>query len=567
MVMELALEKQKGKENDLRRSLEAAWEEIANHESTSVDTVRRRSMHVSQLEKELNELRENQAEIQELKSSNAELKQQLETSQQEQQATQQLVDEQNLKLQEMMILMDKLRELDEQISRIETLESELLRVQSELESKEQKNLHLQETANALQMQLEERESQGTATRIRELEEEIENLRDSAAGSNTTYKPLQLLNATQGDCTTVSSEISRKLSETLQVLEESIMLPSTPNRGSVSSMDEPFFQMQDFIIIKQQLLALQESLLAQEQQQQLQQQKFEDHIKEDALHKQQYHSQIIAEIESQINSWKMAEALCADYIAYSDAPFTHTNTEHRIDWFNNCLLPTDAPGYHRSLHILILYITRFVLNHIIVTSTTFTGDISTNRPSPVKIFPTTFLVRGSYLCFIYFCGLLYFAVAENGEPFALALVAGDAKPVLAKFTVRVKISLSYICAHYFHTKPPTTYKDPIPLLGNGKKLTTGSTTVRKSHRKRGLIFGQQAPFMQGGKSSLKGFVEVKIFKLTPGKRKQTWRWYFTKPKSPVMFPGKNTSKLPKSTKVPIVFPSLESRDNYEQQYGN
>lgn len=90
---------------------------------------------------------------------------------------------------------------------------------------------------------------------------------------------------------MSSEISRKLSETLQVLEESIMLPSTPNRGSVSSMDEPFFQMQDFIIIKQQLLALQESLLAQEQQQQLQQQKFEDHIKEDALHKQQYHSQV------------------------------------------------------------------------------------------------------------------------------------------------------------------------------------------------------------------------------------------------------------------------------------
>lgn len=75
----------------------------------------------------------------------------------------------------MMILMDKLRELDEQVSRIETLESELLRVQSELESKEQKNLHLQETANALQMQLEERESQGTATRIRELEEEVENL--------------------------------------------------------------------------------------------------------------------------------------------------------------------------------------------------------------------------------------------------------------------------------------------------------------------------------------------------------------------------------------------------------
>ncbi|XP_063586258.1 centromere-associated protein E-like [Penaeus indicus] len=326
MVMELALEKQKGKESDLRKSLEAAWEEIANHESTTVDVVRRRSMHVSQLEKELNELRENQAEIQELKSSNADLKQQLEASQQEQQATQQLVDEQNLKLQEMMILMDKLRELDEQVSRIETLESELLRVQSELESKEQKNLHLQETANALQMQLEERESQGTATRIRELEEEIENLRDSAAASNTTYKPLQLLNATQGDCTTVSSEISRKLSETLQVLEESIMLPSTPNRGSVSSMDEPFFQMQDFIIIKQQLLALQESLLAQEQQQQLQQQKFEDHLKEDALHKQQYHSQIIAEIESQINSWKMAEALCADYIAYSHAPFTHTSSK-------------------------------------------------------------------------------------------------------------------------------------------------------------------------------------------------------------------------------------------------
>lgn len=75
----------------------------------------------------------------------------------------------------MMILMDKLRELDEQVSRIETLESELLRVQSELENKEQKNLHLQETANALQMQLEERESQGTATRIRELEEEVVDL--------------------------------------------------------------------------------------------------------------------------------------------------------------------------------------------------------------------------------------------------------------------------------------------------------------------------------------------------------------------------------------------------------
>lgn len=75
----------------------------------------------------------------------------------------------------MMILVDKLRELDEQVSRIETLESELLRVQSELESKEQKNLHLQETANALQMQLEERESQGTATRIRELEEEVASL--------------------------------------------------------------------------------------------------------------------------------------------------------------------------------------------------------------------------------------------------------------------------------------------------------------------------------------------------------------------------------------------------------
>lgn len=122
--------------------------------------------------------------------------------------------------------------------------------------------------------------------------QIENLRDSnAVGSSMAFKPLQLLNATQGDSTIVSSEISRKLSETLQVLEESIMLPSTPNRGSVSSLDEPFFQMQDFIIIKQQLLALQESLLAQEQQQQLQQQKFEEQIREDALHKQKYHSQV------------------------------------------------------------------------------------------------------------------------------------------------------------------------------------------------------------------------------------------------------------------------------------
>lgn len=62
------------------------------------------------------------------------------------------------------------------------------------------------------------------------------------------------------------DISCKISETLQVLEESVMFPSTPGRNSAGNfLDEPLIQPNDLVLIKQQLMKLQDALIAQDQQ--------------------------------------------------------------------------------------------------------------------------------------------------------------------------------------------------------------------------------------------------------------------------------------------------------------
>lgn len=83
------------------------------------------------------------------------------------------------------------------------------------------------------------------------------------------------------------DISCKISETLQVLEESVMLPSTPRRNlSGSFLDEPI-QSNDLVIIKQQLMKLQEALTAQDQQQR----KFHHHVTEMEW-RHEYHNQVL-----------------------------------------------------------------------------------------------------------------------------------------------------------------------------------------------------------------------------------------------------------------------------------
>ncbi|XP_071538480.1 LOW QUALITY PROTEIN: uncharacterized protein [Panulirus ornatus] len=319
MLMEIALQKQKQIEKDLRRSLDDAWTEIAGYEGRNKEEIKSSSQCGSALEEELFKLRAVSQKGQEAEQKIRDLEQQLEEAHLKQQATKQEMEEQNSKLKQMEALMERMTEVKSQVSCVESLESELSKAQDEVRSLRSDNIHIRETANELQIQLDKKELEGRTDEIQALQEEVHCLHEKleAAGCGGVFavpRPLHG-NATKGEASITSVEVSRKLSETLHVLEESILVPSTPRRGSISCLDEPFLQPQDLEIIKQQLLGLQEVLVAQDQFQQKQQQKF-DTLNAETTHERLYHSQVVAEVEEELVTWKLQESFFGDYIIHS-----------------------------------------------------------------------------------------------------------------------------------------------------------------------------------------------------------------------------------------------------------
>ncbi|KAK4309436.1 hypothetical protein Pmani_018933 [Petrolisthes manimaculis] len=124
----------------------------------------------------------------------------------------------------------------------------------------------------------------------------------------------------------SQSISCKISETLQFLEESVMIPSTPGRSSVGGfLDEPLIQSNDLVVfIKQELINLQEAL-AQEQQ---------NRSKPPHHHVTEYYNQVVAENERDTSVWTLQKAFTEDYILHSWAPHRSSSSHRQSDAFLN-----------------------------------------------------------------------------------------------------------------------------------------------------------------------------------------------------------------------------------------
>ncbi|XP_045615052.1 centromere-associated protein E isoform X2 [Procambarus clarkii] len=311
MMMELALQKQKRKENDLRKSLDDAWKEIAAYEGSTKEDMKRRSEPVSLLKDKGTKLRDSIQLPEEAEQKIKNLEQQLKEAHYKQETKQKEIAEQNLKLQQMSVLVKRMAEIESQVSCVESLKSKLTKTQDELENLTRENMDLQDLCNCLQQE-------GDVGQLQALQEEVQYLRDKLeeadVGKSTTVLRIPHINVGKGDITLSSWEISRKLSETLQVLEESIVTPSSPIRGSISSLDEPFLQAQELEVIKQQLLGLQELILAQENYVLQKQQELKD-LDAKTTFERLYHPQVIAEVEEEVNVWKLQESFCSEYIIY------------------------------------------------------------------------------------------------------------------------------------------------------------------------------------------------------------------------------------------------------------
>ncbi|XP_066983070.1 centromere-associated protein E-like [Macrobrachium rosenbergii] len=311
MMMELALEKQRVKERDLRRSLDDAWREIAEHEKGNVEEVKDRHHRMSSLEAELTELRKFKVDF-----NQEELEKQLQDALERQQEYEKQLKEQSAQLSQVSGLEEQVKKMEAQVSEIEILKTELYKAEDLVKMFEKENVTLKSDVELLQSALKEREGTEETKRIQELELEVEMLREKLEGVENADSTLGSNPLSQPD-TNVTSRISRKLSETLQVLEESMLMPATPGKNS-TSFCETFIQPYDVEAIKQQLLDLQAALVSQELQ--CQSPKDPQDSYEDALLHQMICNEIAAEAVAETNLWKLTESFYFDYLSHCTPAF-------------------------------------------------------------------------------------------------------------------------------------------------------------------------------------------------------------------------------------------------------
>nr|XP_053639090.1 myosin heavy chain, non-muscle-like [Cherax quadricarinatus] len=117
----------------------------------------------------------------------------------------------------------------------------------------------------LQQQLEEAHcmQETTEQKLQQVQYLQDKLEEAVGGRGLTALHLPHTNVAKGDTTVSSLEISRKLSETLQALEESMVVPCSQSGELVSCLDEPILSSLEVNAIKQQLIGLQNLFMAQE----------------------------------------------------------------------------------------------------------------------------------------------------------------------------------------------------------------------------------------------------------------------------------------------------------------
>ncbi|CAL4123100.1 unnamed protein product, partial [Meganyctiphanes norvegica] len=321
MMMELALEKQKLVEKDLRRSLDDAWDEIANLEGGNKDAVRGRIEKITSMEAELQSLREFSGKDMEIKLN--EMKSRLEETESKYQNALKDRHTQDEKLEQLQKLVSCMAVLEAKVGKIENLETQVLK--SFEESKD-----LKTTINSLQTELdhralleptEEGSPEAYQNKITELQEEVDYLRMKFDESSCFAVPRPVGLATLSPCPprllsassrsnlsiVAPSDLSRKLSETIHALEESLLSPITPTQHSVSSMDDHFLDPQEINTIKEQLIALQNALMSQEYDLQLQTEAYK--------YEQEYHNQVILNAETENLLWTMQDFFNAEYLKF------------------------------------------------------------------------------------------------------------------------------------------------------------------------------------------------------------------------------------------------------------
>ncbi|KAG7174946.1 centromere-associated protein E-like [Homarus americanus] len=315
-----------------------AWKEIAAYEGSNTEEVKRRSQRVSLLEEEISKLRSTTQLVQGEEQVEGDLQKQLKEALLKQEATQQEMEEQNMKFKQMAALVERMTGIESQVSKMEAVETELASVQDEVKTLRAENSHLRSTANDLQKQLDEKAFDGESNQIQVLQEEVQSLREkleeSVDGSVFTGRNSHYVSKTREN-TLTSWEISCKLSETLQALEETVITSSTPGRNSFVSLDENFLQPQDLETIKQQLLWLQEALVAQDQCQLQLQQELEN-LKAKAMSEQLY-PQMVSQVEEELNLWRVQESFCGEYFVYSktlqNSVHSHSDQIHQVQTGN------------------------------------------------------------------------------------------------------------------------------------------------------------------------------------------------------------------------------------------
>ncbi|KAK3892881.1 hypothetical protein Pcinc_003282 [Petrolisthes cinctipes] len=220
-----------------------------------------------------------------MKEVTSSLEQQLKESQIKQEATEQESQLLRTQLQEMKnTLENKNDKTCEDSASMDLVERELTEAQEKIQELEEKVIQHVQAINTLQIQLDKKDEEDCVSSNKDSNESQYLQKLETFGREEALPHQQ---------SSLSSEpgspwdISCKISETLQVLEESVMIPSSPRRSSVGGfLDEPLIQSNDLVVfIKQELIKLQEAL-AQEQQN-----RKPHHNVTDMEWRQQYYNQV------------------------------------------------------------------------------------------------------------------------------------------------------------------------------------------------------------------------------------------------------------------------------------
>ncbi|XP_076050330.1 uncharacterized protein LOC143030935 [Oratosquilla oratoria] len=289
-MMELTLQKKSVIEKDLRRSLQDAWGEIAVLEGSTQGDVQRRWEQLQTLEKELATLRE-------------------ETSKQSD-STERITLMEN----QLADLTKKLEESDRKISEYE-MEKETNDKLIEKQASELEELRLDLQSSKVQdtdlVKGNQRRHSSLAEKYEEslLEDpEVDGRPSIVMSSSLTRRRKVRLS---------HLEVSNRLSETLQVLEESILNSSLVDPQSPDFITLPI-GLSDLEMLKNELLVLQEALITQER---------ESNMTKNIA----YQPWVVADYETVVAVWKMQEDFCADYLLYSySQPLYTENVSSALD---------------------------------------------------------------------------------------------------------------------------------------------------------------------------------------------------------------------------------------------